>query len=311
MQRRRLVFGLVLAAGVVAGVLGHAVTAVSVGGKPLAYRAIVNNNDLDGIEGLGTPGRVVQLWTRQRNFKDGTPDGGDRFDWCAWKNQGNPVFIGWTAVNAQGVFRFANMRSLATTVMLFPASAGEDRCRGGLYTEILFKECDGVGGGNCTTWEVPRMHWLNAHRHGLTANAMGKISDAYQAAISIADGPDDGPEYSTVLDVDQNGFDTTAPGSTPGRAIEWRCGAGGTAPCPAAPVHDASTPLEADPEYPFVVATMQGHRPGGSIIATAARARGLPLGWVVNVNVKFRGKLDVNLGCDRGSFFDFSVPLNF
>jgi len=28
----------------------------------------------------------------------------------------------------------------------------------------------------------------------------------------------------------------------------------------------------------------------------------------VNVNVKFRGKFDVNLGCDRASFFDFSVP---
>jgi hypothetical protein len=31
----------------------------------------------------------------------------------------------------------------------------------------------------------------------------------------------------------------------------------------------------------------------------------------VNINVKFRGKLDINLGCDRGSFFDFSLPFNF
>jgi hypothetical protein len=31
----------------------------------------------------------------------------------------------------------------------------------------------------------------------------------------------------------------------------------------------------------------------------------------VNVNVKFRGKLDINLGCDRASFFDFSVPATF
>jgi hypothetical protein len=311
MERRRLVLGVVLAAGVVAGVLGHAVTAISVGGKPLVYRAVVNNNDLDGVEGLGTPGRVVQLWIRQRNFKDGTPDGGDRFDWCAWKNGGAPVFIAWTAVNTKGVFRFADMRNLPTTVMLFPAGAGEDRCRGGLYTEILLKECDGVMGGNCTTWEVPTMHWLKVQHPGVVANAMGKISNAHQAAIAIADGPDDGPEYSDVLDGDQNGFDTTTAGSTPGHAIEWRCGAGGTAPCPSTPVHDASTPFEADPEYPFVVGTLQGHRPGGSIIATAARSRGNPLGWVVNVNVKFRGKLDINMGCDRRTFFDFSLPLNF
>ena len=55
------------------------------------------------------------------------------------------------------------------------------------------------------------------------------ISGAYQASIAVADGPNDGPEYADTSDVDQNGFDTTAPGSTWGRAIEWRCGAGGTA----------------------------------------------------------------------------------
>jgi hypothetical protein len=311
MQRRRLVLGIVLAAGVVAGVLGHAVTAISVGGKPLIYRAVVNNNDLDGVEGLGTPGRVVQLWIRQRNFKDGTPEGPDSFDWCAWKNNGDPTFIAWAGVSPKGVFRFANMRALTTTVMLFPASGSDDRCKGGLYTEVLLKECDTVAGGNCTTWETPTMHWLNALRPGNSATATGKISGAYQTALSIADGPNDGPEYSDVIDVDQNGVDTTKIGSTAGRTIEWRCGSGGTSPCPSAPVHDASTLLEPDPEFPFVVATLQGHRPGGSIIATAAHARNSPLGFVANVNVKFRGTLDVNLGCDRASFFDFSVPFNF
>jgi hypothetical protein len=39
--------------------------------------------------------------------------------------------------------------------------------------------------------------------------------DAHQAAISVADGPNDGPEYSDVLDVDQNGFDTTTTGASP------------------------------------------------------------------------------------------------
>jgi hypothetical protein len=311
MQRRRLVMGGLFAAVVVTAILGQAVTAISIGGKPLAYRATVNSNDLDGVEGLGSPGRIVQLWIRQRNFKDGTPEGEDRFNWCAWKNNGNPIYVGWAWVNGDGVFKFTNLRSLSTTVQLFPASAGDDACRGGLYTELQLKECD-ASGANCTAPDVPAMHWLNVRKlPGGVGAAAGRISDAFQAAISVADGPNDGPEFSDVVDVDQNGFDTTAPGSTPGRAIEWRCGVGGTVPCPSIPIHDGSTAIETDPEFPYVLATLQGHRPGGSIIATAARGREEPLGFTVNVNVKFRGKLDVNLGCDRASFFDFSLPTNF
>jgi hypothetical protein len=311
MQRRRLVIGTVLAVGVVTALLGHAVTAVAVGGKPFIYRTTVNSNDLEGIEGIGTPGRVVQLWIRQRNFRDGTPDGADPFSWCAWKNGGARTFITAAGIGANGVFRLTNLRSQPTTVMLFPAAPGDDVCHGGLYTELLLKECDNSG-LNCTTSEVPTMHWLNVRKlAGSVGVGMGRISGAYQASIAVADGPDDGPEYSDVLDVDQNGYDTTVGGGVVGRPIEWRCGSGGTAPCPSIPIHDGSTALETDPEFPFVMATLQGHRPGGSIIAAAARARDNPLGFAVNVNVKFRGKLDINLGCDRASFFDFSVPATF
>jgi hypothetical protein len=312
MQRRRLVMGLVMAGGVVIALLGQAITAFSVGAKPLVYRATANNNDLDSVEGLGTPGRVVQLWVRQRNFKDGTPDGADPFAWCAWKNAGQPTFVGVATVGSNGVFRFTSLRAATTTVMLFPPSAGDDACRGGLYTELLVQECDTAAGGNCTTWEVPTLHYLNVRKlPGSVGAAAGKISNAHQAAIAVADGPDDGPGPSDVGDVDQNGFDTTAPGSVPGHAIEWRCGAGGTAPCASIAVHDGSTALQTDPEYPFILGTLQGHRPGGSIIAAAARSRDNPLGFTVNVNVKFRGKLDLNLGCDRARFFDFSLPLSF
>jgi hypothetical protein len=311
MQRRRLVMGMVLAAGVITTILGNAVTAISIGGKPIVYRATVNNNDLEGVEGLGTPGRVVFLTVRQRNFKDGVVDGTDPFAWCEWKNNGAETPIAWTGVAGNGVFQFTNLRARGTTVMVFPPSAGDAVCRGGLYTEILLRECDGILGGNCTTSEVPTMRWLNVRKlPGSVGAAMARITGAYQAALSVADGPDDGPEFSDVLDVDQNGFDTTLGGGV-GRPIEWRCGAGGTAPCPSIAVHDGSTVFETDPEYPFVLATLQGHRPGGSIIAAAARSRDNPLGFAVNVNVKFRGSLDLNLGCDRARFFDFSVPLNF
>ena len=311
MQRRRLVIGGVLAAGVVIALLGHAVTAVSIGGKPLVYRATVNANDLEGLEGLATPGSAVHLYMRQRNFKDGTPDGTDRFDWCAWKNRGTAVFIASTWADRNGVFKFTGLRANTTTIQLVPASAGDDRCRGGLYTELQLVECSPWSGA-CTTPEMPTMHWLNARKlPGGIGAAMGRISNAYQASISVADGPNDGPEFSDVIDVDQNGFDTTKDGGAWGHPIEWRCGAGGTVPCPSIAVYDASSVLETDPEYPYLLATMQGHRPGGSIIATAARARESPLGFTVNVNVKFRGTLDINLGCDRAKFFDFSQAFNF
>jgi hypothetical protein len=311
MQRRRLVTGLILAVSVFTAIVGHAIDVFSVGAKPIIYRATANNNDLDGVEGLGTPGRFVQLWARQRNFKDGTPDGPDAFQWCGWKNNGNPTFVASTQVASNGVFRFTDLRSQTTTIMLFPPAAGDDVCRGGLYTELLLLECNTSVGGNCTSSEVPTMQYLNVRQlPGSVGAAAGKISGADQAAIAVADGPDDGPEFSDTIDVDQNGFDTTTSGPV-GRPIEWRCGTGGTAPCPSIAIHDGSNATETDPEYPFVMATMQGHRHGGSIIATAARARNNPLGFTVNVNVKFRGSLDVNLGCDAASFFDFSIPFSF
>ena len=93
--------------------------------------------------------------------------------------------------------------------------------------------------------------------------------------------------------------------------MSWKCGVGGTAPCPSIAVHDATTIVNPDPEYPFLLGTIQGHAPGGSVFAAAAINRGDPLGFTVNVNVKFRATLDVNLGCDQKKFFDFSVPFIF
>jgi len=93
----------------------------------------------------------------------------------------------------------------------------------------------------------------------------------------------------------------------PGQRVTWKCGAGGTAVCPSVAIHDASTAIAPDPEYPFVLGTIQAHRDGGSFIAAASIARGQPLGFAVTVNVKFRGRLDVNLGCDRKQPFDFGL----
>ena len=313
MSRRRLAIGLVLSAVTVAAVLGRAVTAVSVGTGPLVYRMLVNNNDLDGVEGLATPGSVVYLAYRQRNFREGTPDGDDRFSWCAWKNGGVPIQLGWAVTNESGVFRLSGMRQQAVTVQLLPPGPGEDRCSGGVYTELEVRSCDGFGpNANCTWANLPTLDYLNVLRPSPhVAKATGAVTGAHQASISVADGPNDGPEASDVFDVDQNGLDTTRGGLVPGQRVEWRCGPGGHAVCPGIAVYDASTITAADPEYAFVLGTLQGHRPGGSVIAAAAVGRPSPLGFTVNVNVKLRGLVDINLGCDQNKLFDFSLPLTF
>ena len=303
---------LVLPAGAFGAVLVwlalRAVTAHSVGAAPLIYRITTNVNDLDGVEGLAPPGRTVELWMKQRTFKEGTDGATDAFAWCAWKNGGGLVRIAVTQADAAGAWRLSGLRSGGNTVMLFPPGPGGDKCRGGLYTELLPRACDAPGIG-CTAFAAPRLHWLNVKKLTQTIGVvMGSVSEAEQTAAAVADGPDDGPEPSDVVDVDQNGIDTTAQGYTVGERVTWRCGQGGTAPCPSITVHDASTAIQTDPEFPFLLGTIQGHRPGGSFIAAAAIPRGAPIGFSVNVNVKFRGRLDVNLGCDNAKFFDFSVP---
>jgi hypothetical protein len=305
-KRKSLV--IVAAGAVVVGVLTvRAVTVHSVGSAPLIYRVTTNNNDLDSVEGLAPPGRLVELWYKQRNFREGTEVGVDPFSWCQWKNNGAPIFLGSAWADASGKWRLANLRQ-ATTVMLFPPAAGHNTCQGGVLTQLLPRACD-WGGVGCTGWTPPTLHWLNVKRQNpLTATAGGAISGAETAAIAVADGPDDGPEPSSVYDVDSNGIDTRAPGLAWGQRVSWKCGTGGTSGCPSVTVHDGTTFTTPDPEYPFLLGTLQGHAPGGSIFAAAAITRGDSLGFTVNVNAKLRGSLDINLGCDRKKFFDFSAP---
>lgn len=310
MVNRSIFVGSAGLAAVLVALAMRATTVQSVGSLPLIYRAVANVNDLDDVEGMAPPGKLVELWSRQRNFKEGGPSD-DLFDWCAWKNHGDAIYLGATTADAAGTWRLVNLRQSGNTVMVFPPGPGADRCLGGVYTELLPRACDAPN-VNCTTWDAPTLNWLNVRKlSGTTGATAGSVSRAEQAAAGVADGPNDGPEPSDVVDVDQNGIDTTQPGYVPGQHISWRCDAGGTTVCPSVTVHDASTAIETDPEYPFLLGTIQGHRPGGSFIAAAAIPRGQPIGFSVNVNVRFRGLLDVNLGCDRKSFFDFSVPLQY
>ena len=44
---------------VLTGLVFRAVTVHSVGNAPLIYRVTTNNNDLDSVEGVAAPGRLV------------------------------------------------------------------------------------------------------------------------------------------------------------------------------------------------------------------------------------------------------------
>jgi hypothetical protein len=310
MSHRQKLLVIAGAAVVLSGLVLRAVTVHSVGNAPLIYRVTTNNNDLDSVEGVAPPGRLVELWYRQRNFREGlegAEPGQDPFSWCSWKNGGNAVQLGAVWADARGKWRIASLRQ-ATTVMLFPSAGSGTTCQGGILTQLLPRVCDAPG-VNCTAWTPPALHWLNVKRQNpVTATAGGAVSGAETAAIAVADGPDDGPEPTSVFDVDSNGIDTRQPGFMWGQRVSWKCGAGGTAVCPSIVVHDGTTITTPDPEYPFLLGTIQGHAPGGSIFAAAAIARGEPLGFTVNVNARLRGNLDINLGCDRKKLFDFSVP---
>lgn len=300
------------ATAVILGLTGvltlHAVTVHSLAPQPEIYRTTANNNDLDSVEGFATPGKTVELWYRQRNFVEGAPNNpNELFSWCGWKNAGIPLRLAVTQADAHGIFRISNLRLGPITVSLFPAGPKEDRCLSGLYTELLPKVCDAPG-LNCTSYVAPVLHWLNVrHTSSVMASTSGAVSLAYQAAAAVADGPDTGSAFGDAQDVDQNFIDTSAPGLVLGQRVSWQCGPGGTSMCPSVAVHDATTMTTTDVEYPYVLGTMQAHRPGGSFFAAAAIPRGQPLGFAatVNVNVRLRGRIDVNMGCDAPNPFSF------
>src|SRR4030095_14661520 len=94
MSKRKSLVVFAAAAVMVAALTLRAVTVHSVGSVPLIYRVTTNNNDLDSVEGLAPPGRLVELWYKQRNSREGTEAGIDPFSWCPWKNNGAAIFLG-------------------------------------------------------------------------------------------------------------------------------------------------------------------------------------------------------------------------
>ena len=295
------------------GMLVMRATAVySVGAQPKIYRITSQRDLLDSIEGVTTPGRLVEVWYRQRNFKEGDTGETDPFSWCGWKNNGQKVLIDRAWADASGVFRISNLAASGNSVPLLPDAPGGDRCRGGLFTEIFPRACDAPG-VNCSPDHAPVLHWMNMkHLNAITGGTAAAMSQADQISVAVADGPDDDSSISNHTDVSYHALDTTTPGYTRWQKVSFKCGPGGTTTCPSAPIYDASTVIDSDAEYPFLLGMLQGHSDGGSSIAAVKVPRGSPLGPLVrvavDVNVRLRADIGLNLGCDPPKPFDFLVP---
>src|SRR5262245_48901131 len=136
MAKRRVIVGSVAFGVLLVALAIRATSLHSMGAQPFIYRATAKVNDLDSVEGLAPPGSYVELWVKQRNFREGDPEL-DPFSWCAWKNGGNPIQIGATHADTAGVWKLENLRLSGNTVMVFPPGPGGDVCLGGIYTELL------------------------------------------------------------------------------------------------------------------------------------------------------------------------------
>ena len=279
-------FALLVLVGFVATPAARVYTAEA----PMIDRISLTTNDITLIEGHGVPGTFLSAYYRQRNFKEGTPDGANLFSWCAWKFGGARIYLGSTFVDGYGAWKLSGL-----DVQALPSIPDGTSCAGGLKTELEIDTFEAAG-------SAPTAHWLNLRRPTPnTGTVSGGIQGAYRVAAMVTDGPDDG-DAPFQHDVDEDGADLCKNGIGCGANVTWKC-SGGTFQCPQTTVYDASTVIQNDHEYPFVLGMMTGHKPGGSVIMAAELNRPA-LGPTFNVNLKIKGLDKLNL-CDSKKFFDF------
>src|SRR5262245_28457564 len=102
-----------LAASAVAVVAGGWVAVGRGGAVPEVVRITAENNDLSAVDGLAPPGSAVELWYRQRNFREGDSRG---FSWCGWKNGGDAVQLGTALAGADGHWRLKNLQNVSSVM---------------------------------------------------------------------------------------------------------------------------------------------------------------------------------------------------
>src|SRR5262245_16445905 len=107
---RRIRYLVLAALGVFAAL---PVAQVYTSGAPWIQKMELRTNDLVALEGRGVPGTAIDIYYRQRNFKQGIASGGAGcgplfplcFEWCDWLNGGNAIRLGSAQATAAGSWR--------------------------------------------------------------------------------------------------------------------------------------------------------------------------------------------------------------
>jgi hypothetical protein len=307
MAMRRIRYLALAALGVFAALpVAHVYTS----GAPWVEKMEIRNNDLVGLQGRGVPGTQIGVFYRQRNFKQGCycdadiacavacVVGGAVFEWCGWLFNGGAIFLGSTVVSGAGTWR---LQELDTQVL--PGTAAGRTCATGVLTQIELQSQY----GNVSVPNVKGLDMLDSDAaHQLVGAG---IEFANQVAIGVADGPNDVQDAVApwTIDTDDDGADLCVNGIGCGAPVSWKLrGSPGTFQPPSIQVRDDSPVIgPRDQEFSHVMGMIQGHKPGGSVLAVAYVPRPAPLGPVINVNVDVKGLEDLG-GCSSSSrFFDF------
>jgi hypothetical protein len=230
--------------------------------------------------------------------------GFEYFEWCGWLNGGNALPLGSTQVGGSGTWA---LQGLDTQVL--PGEAAGWTCATGVLTQIELRSQYG-------DFSVPELKSLSVISGetiggGVQGRVEGSLQFADQVAAGVADGPND-VQNATVpwaIDTDEDGIDLCVTAGGCGRSVFW----GFASPevfhlrPPTIAVRDDS-PLVGprDQEFGHVMGMLQGHKPGGSVLAAAYVPRPMPLGPAFDVNVDMNGASVAGAGCDAaGGYFEF------
>jgi hypothetical protein len=285
------------------------VAKVYTSGAPWIERIELRTNDLKELHGRGVPGTAVDVYYRQRNFKQGCTSCSEPietclvcaalpFEWCSWLNGGNAIFLGSTQVNPLGTWQL-----LDRDLQVLPGNAAGRTCATGVLTQIELRSQY----GDFSVPDVMSVDMVDVTGDAGHQRLGATIEFANQVAVAVADGPNDVQDATApwTIDTDEDGVDLCESGLGCGALVRWRLAGGGTFQPPSIEVRDDSPIVgPRDQEFGHVMGMIQGHKPGGSVLAAAYVSRPTPVGPALNVNVDI--KADIGLGCSSsGGYFDF------
>jgi len=285
------------------------------GGVPIIETARMKGNDLAMVSGrCAKPLGAVQVFARQRFFskrssleKPHKPLPTKCINNCDW------LYLGETRADDRGGFSLSELDSSLSTQLITsrPGSGSEY----GMLTDLRVRTRDERTGLWSRFTEPPelgsfRVEWNG--QEGRTAFIETRVHNAQWMHASIADGPDDGDGFETILDVDQD---------TPNFWLELRpddavvaytantaCNGPHASSCrlgwliQQAPTIYVNAPLLGrSAEFPFVLGVTSAMRPGAMFLATY-RSRDRDMADVL-IDVDVDVDVDIDFGIDFLSIF--------